>query len=316
MTHIRDRKIFIITCQSDQTADYITNQLPGRASVFRLNTDVFGDYKFRIGGNPFWSIEDSDGNQIDNLNIHAIYYRKPLLPQLSDYEPKYRSFMQREIVACIEGVADSFPGICLSKPSILRKADNKIYQLNTAKNLGFTIPNSLITNDNNAAQAFCETKPCIVKPISIGKIYDKDDTIVFQTNQVDNNRPIEHVEYCPSYFQEQHDKDYELRVTIIGKKVFPVRIDSQLHKETRIDWRVNPNVLIYSETEMPKDLEEKCFELLTSLGLSFGAFDFIVRKNQYIFLEVNANGQWGWLEGKLGINISDAIIDYLVGDNQ
>lgn len=311
-----NHKILIITCQGDQTADYITYKLRDSISVFRLNTDLFGCYKLGIGGNPFWSIEDSDGNQINNLNTQAIYYRKPLLPKLTDYEPTYRNYMQREIVACIEGLADSFQGICLSKPCILRQADNKIYQLNIAKNLGFIIPESLITNDNKAAQAFCAYKLSIVKPISIGKIYDNDDTIIFQTNQVKKNRPIEHLEYCPSYFQERHDKDYELRVTIIGKRVFAVRIDSQLHEETRIDWRVDPDLLIYSETQIPKYLEEKCFELLADLGLNFGAFDFIVRNNQYIFLEVNANGQWGWLEGKLGIKISDAIIDYLLGVNQ
>lgn len=311
-----NRKILIITCQGDQTADYITHKLRNRISVFRFNTDLFGNYKLKIGGNPFWSIEDGDGNRITDLNTQAIYYRKPLLPPLSEYEPAYRNFMQREIVACIEGLADSFQGICLSKPYILRQADNKIYQLALASKLGFTIPEALITNDGKAAEAFCSAKPSIIKPISIGKIYDKDDTIVFQTNQVDDNKSINNLEYCPSYFQEQCEKDYELRVTIVGRKVFAVRIDSQLYEETRTDWRVNPDLLSYSETQIPKYLEDKCFKLLTALRLDFGAFDFIVRDNQYIFLEVNANGQWGWLEGKLGIKISDAIIDYLMEVNQ
>jgi glutathione synthase/RimK-type ligase-like ATP-grasp enzyme len=114
-------------------------------------------------------------------------------------------------------------------------------------------------------------------------------------------------------FSRKCEKDYELRVTVVGKKVFAVRIDSQLHEETRTDWRINPDLLGYSETQISKDLEYKCFALLAALRLDFGAFDFIVRDNQYIFLEVNANGQWGWLEGKLGIKISEAIIDYLMG---
>lgn len=185
-----------------------------------------------------------------------------------------------------------------------------------ASKLGFSIPVSLITNDGKAAQKFCLDKLSIIKPISIGKIYDKEDTIVFQTNQVDENKSISNLEYCPSYFQEQCEKDYELRVTIVGRKVFSVRIDSQLHEETRTDWRFNPDLLCYSETQIPKDLEDKCFALLAALQLDFGAFDFIVRDNQYIFLEVNANGQWGWLEGKLGIKISDAIVNYLMGVNQ
>ncbi len=311
-----NRKILIITCQGDRTADYITYKLRDRISVFRFNTDLFGNYKLEIGGNPFWSIEDGDGDRITDLDIQAIYYRKPLLPALDEYKPVYRNFMQREIVACIEGLADSFLGICLSKPNILRQADNKIYQLAMASKLGFTIPKSLITNDGEAVQVFCLAKPSIIKPISIGKIYDKDDTVVFQTNQVDDSKSINNLEYCPSYFQERCEKDYELRVTIVGRKVFAVRIDSQQHQETSTDWRINPDLVGYSETQIPKYLEDKCFALLATLRLDFGALDFIVRNDQYIFLEVNANGQWGWLEGKLGIKISDAIIDYLMGVNQ
>jgi hypothetical protein len=122
-----NRKILIITCQRDQTADYITYKLRDKISVFRFNTDYFGNYKLGIGGSPFWSIEDREENKITDLDTQSIYYRKPLLPALSEYEPAYKNFMQREIVACIEGMVDSFPGICLSKPYILRQADNKIY---------------------------------------------------------------------------------------------------------------------------------------------------------------------------------------------
>ncbi len=46
-------------------------------------------------------------------------------------------------------------------------------------------------------------------------------------------------------------------------------------------------------------------------GIDFGCFDFIVFDNEWLFLEMNANGQWVWLEHKTGLNISKEIMRYL-----
>ena len=47
--------------------------------------------------------------------------------------------------------------------------------------------------------------------------------------------------------------------------------------------------------------------------LKFGAFDFIVNKSdEWIFLEINPNGQWLWLEKILDIPISECIFKYLI----
>ena len=53
--------------------------------------------------------------------------------------------------------------------------------------------------------------------------------------------------------------------------------------------------------------------MMDDFSLNFGAFDFIVTPDdEWIFLEINPNGQWLWLEQKLGINISKKIVEYLV----
>lgn len=51
---------------------------------------------------------------------------------------------------------------------------------------------------------------------------------------------------------------------------------------------------------------------MSELQLKFGAFDFIVDKDgSWIFLEINPNGQWLWLENKLDLNISSSILKVL-----
>ena len=50
-------------------------------------------------------------------------------------------------------------------------------------------------------------------------------------------------------------------------------------------------------------------------NLNFGAFDYIVTpENEWIFLELNPNGQWLWLEEALNLDISEKIINYLLGE--
>lgn len=52
--------------------------------------------------------------------------------------------------------------------------------------------------------------------------------------------------------------------------------------------------------------------MMDRLGLAFGAFDFIVRRDgQWVFIELNPNGQWAWIEQEVGLPISAALADVL-----
>jgi glutathione synthase/RimK-type ligase-like ATP-grasp enzyme len=50
---------------------------------------------------------------------------------------------------------------------------------------------------------------------------------------------------------------------------------------------------------------------MASLGLRFGAFDFLATAGGWVFLEVNSNGQWAWIEDQTGLPIASAIADAL-----
>jgi glutathione synthase/RimK-type ligase-like ATP-grasp enzyme len=70
--------------------------------------------------------------------------------------------------------------------------------------------------------------------------------------------------------------------------------------------------LHHSKIELPSNILKKCFDLTSRLKLKFGAIDFILDKNgEYIFLEINPNGQWAWIEKQTGYQISDEITNLL-----
>jgi len=52
--------------------------------------------------------------------------------------------------------------------------------------------------------------------------------------------------------------------------------------------------------------------LVEKLGLVFGCIDMIVTpRGEFIFLEINPNGQWLWIEELTGLPISEAIANTL-----
>jgi glutathione synthase/RimK-type ligase-like ATP-grasp enzyme len=303
------KNILIITSSYDMTIDYFIDKFRNKANFFRFNTDQIYNYKIQITEDTGWIIVCNQWNLKQN-DTEAIYFRKPSFPDISEYEYKYHNMIRKDILTFIQGIAESFKGKCLTRPSILYKAENKIYQLSIAKEIGFQIPRSLITNSSNAAFDFCNSTQCIIKPLSVGKIYTDNKVSIIQTNLVDNSFEFNGLEASPSYFQEFVSKDYEVRVTIIDNKVFAVKIESS----EKVDWRKHGSSNSYSKMYLPDDLQLKCLSILKKLNLDFGAFDFIVNKGNYYFLEVNPNGQWYWLEESLDLSISDNIFNYLVED--
>lgn len=303
------KNILIITSSFDFTVDYLINKFNNKANFYRFNTDFFGEYSIDISSNKGWSISSKVWT-IREEDIFSIYYRKPTLPKLEKIDFKYHSLMYKDMISTIDGILEVFNGRCLTKPSILRKSENKIFQLRIAEELNFNIPKSLITNSDNLARRFCEDDIKIVKPLSMGRLEYQNKIGIIQTNIVDKNIPIEGLGYSAAYFQDYVNKDYEVRATIINKKSHAVRIDS----EDKVDWRKSDSKNKYSKIALPSNIEIKCLKMLDKLDLNFGAFDFIVKDGKFIFLEVNPNGQWYWLEEELHLSISNDIFDFLSGE--
>jgi hypothetical protein len=104
---------------------------------------------------------------------------------------------------------------------------------------------------------------------------------------------------------------------VVGKRHFAVAVHAH-SVATRIDWRTDYGALTYDVIECPTEITEQAHAFLTAAGLTYGAFDFIVtaETEDYIFLECNSAGQWGWLAEECGLPIAEAIADELIGDDR
>lgn len=303
--------ILIISHKEDYTVDFVVQKLNTRGHQYhRYNTEDI------LKNND---IEVSLGNEltvkIGNINkIDAIWYRRVKLPDLDEADKYTKEFIQTELDRYLSNIWNLLNVTWLSHPDSINRAENKLLQLKEANNVGFRIPETLVSSNIETIKNFYldHDKNVIIKPLYNNQFYDGVSEKVIYTNKLSDyfiDRMEQYVP-LPSIYQSYIDKDVEIRVTVIGNKSFSAYVDSQSNIRTKIDWRREK--LKFHQYQLPKHVEEKCVKLVKNLNLSFSAID-LIRDNHgnYVFLEVNPNGQWAWIEIDTGLQISDAIIDFL-----
>jgi len=120
---------------------------------------------------------------------------------------------------------------------------------------------------------------------------------------------------APMIYQREIPKLFDIRATVVRDKVFATAIYSQDHPETEVDWRlwdVSAFDLRHKAIQLPDSIAHRCRAITHHFGLKYSAIDLVKgTDNEFYFLELNPNGQWAWIERKVGYPIRDAIIDCL-----
>ena len=125
-------------------------------------------------------------------------------------------FVDREVTYVLKGIykllSDRF---WISPVASIREAENKIYQLLIARDIGFEIPRSLITTSRDNAKTFFEEVQgnCIIKPIRNGKVDDSENPTVIFTSLIttDDVALLDGVKDCPTYLQNRVDKVADIK---------------------------------------------------------------------------------------------------------
>jgi hypothetical protein len=166
-----------------------------------------------------------------------------------------------------------------------------------------TIPTTLCSNDPKEIKDFVkkyETDGVIYKPLCSNFWFEDDKIKITYTNKITlgDLSNDESVQLVPGIYQPEIRKKYELRVTCFGDYIVAAKIDSQSHDDGKLDWRaIQGNNLDIQPYKLPSIIENNLREFMRQAGIVFGSFDFIVTKdNEYIFLEVNEQGQFLWIE--------------------
>lgn len=302
--------ILIITHKTDFTADFVVNELNQRRIAYRrLNCEdlLSSDFSIKFDEGFKYSI-------LGEADYQSVWFRRTKLPEVKGLTGEETAYVLGEIDEFFKNLFSILSAKWLSPPAAVYEAENKLLQLKTAQRLGFIIPETLVTNSKRELKDFYQAKDrdIIVKPISQTRVsYNENSAFIF-TNRVPQSLmdEIERFDLTPCIFQRNILKDYEIRATVVGEKVFAAAVYSQVDDNTKTDWRRKR--LEFVETQIPAEIQNLCVRLLKELNLGFGAIDLIKTPGgEYVFLEINPNGQWAWIENQTGQKISDAIIEYL-----
>jgi hypothetical protein len=250
--------------------------------------------------------------ELDSDGIHAVWWRiKPLIPNAPPQNPIATNFKNREwdflLRSLSNYMADRVKWINpVEKQVFLNYKPN---QMPIALRAGLTIPRTLFTNaSEHVLERFPNEHTIIYKTLS--PFVDPPDGVIM-TNFVKrdfiatNDRRIA---VCPGTFQSAIEKDFELRVYVVGEKVFAFRINSQRSMDGKLDWRRAQSEHIFDVIELDEDLASRIRKFQRYAGIVYGAYDLIVSTDgSTYFLECNPGGQWLWLEHALGVQIADAV---------
>ncbi|XIG79931.1 ATP-grasp ribosomal peptide maturase [Streptomyces sp. SGAir0957] len=313
------RPVAVVTIDDDPTADLVITELHGRGiPVVRFDSGHFPatlSCSARIGGGTAgWRGDLATQTRVAALDgVRALYYRRPSgfsFPHLDTQDARFAAAQARYGLG---GVLVSLPGcLYVNHPNRIGDAEYKPAGLAAAATCGFILPPRLITNRPDDARAFIarhrnEGGRVIYKPLAVPLYLVDGQARTVLVDEVTEDRIDDGIAGTMHLLQARVEKVADVRVTVIGRRIFAVRIDSGL-----LDWRTDYSTHTYTRLNVPPPVEHALFAYLRHFGLVFGAFDFTLSADgTWTFIECNPSGQWAWLEPPTGLPMTTALADLL-----
>jgi hypothetical protein len=321
-------QLLIVTAKNDIHADAVIKELENSSiEAIRLNSDTLiqeSSYAFSWDqhGQPTTQSLVFEDSLLSIYDVKLIWWRKPKdyypYPDVQDeWAKKYAIDETKSLLQSLSGI---FPDAkWINHYYHLQLPARRINQIPLAKQIGITLPATLVTNQYEPIVNFLKLHgDCIIKPMDYsGFIHDGKHYACY-------TRPIDletidllkdSIHLAPVFIQKRISKKAEYRVTLIGNKHFVCRIETVHLNDAEVnqDWRATePDKLVHTPDTLPEDYIAKLHKMLELFGLNFGAFDIIRGDDDVLyFIELNPNGQWYWIEILTGMPMVKAMVELI-----
>jgi hypothetical protein len=314
--------ILIITNSKDTTSNHLEGYLRReQLHVVRFNTDI--DLR---STNLTFSRESQRASwpsaSLYPGEVSSVIFRrpKPLEPDVNDNQ-FYRLHAADEWAEAWEGFLAQIPlQKWINHPSRNFGASHKIDQLIKASNNGFRVPDSLVTNNQQEALDFfrAQRNGVVIKPLASGFIErndPKNDTVIYTVELEERSLQfLQNLKSCPVLFQEKIRKHLDVRVTVLDEKIVAIGLKGlDTDGRQRLDIRRNNMVGVeYIPLMVPDQIRNAIHRLMMHYELRFAAFDFAIDdQGEWVFFEINPNGQWAWLDLEGAASIAEIFVNSL-----
>lgn len=321
--------ILIFSEDSDLNTRNVISYLSKNNEVFEIfSENDFIEFSYKISQNEFnFCIYKNDVFVCNNDNIKSVWYRRFRINVTSISNTTKVTSVNQYAIEHLKARYDNILRI-LNGVKVLGKFGlanfNKFEFLEICNSLNLNIPKTLITKSKlDLIRFFKECENSIITksiscPFELPNFNNEAELISYKIGYTAeiceddfNNFPDF---FDLSLFQEKIDKSLELRVIYINGECFTQAIFSQSKKESSLDFRLGySSGMRMCNYSLPEEIKNQVCKLMVKLDLNFGSIDLIVDLNgNYIFLEVNPNGQYGAFSDVINANIDYKIANFLM----
>jgi len=296
--------LLVLTNSGDETSNYLCSRLAGSGvSLARIDTDSCVStvtVGFTSSG-PF--LRFGSEQQLAPGDVKHVLLRRPKVVNLPEYgNPAEQGHIANEWAEAIDGFLAHIPQESwMNHPAKNVAASHKLEQLTRAARFGLAVPPSLLTQSSDELAAFWSNHNgrIVVKPLASGHLERPNgghSSIYTSRVQPEHLNSAPLLRACPTLFQVEVQKVFDVRVTAVDSMLTAVALHRPESDPPDVR-RNNMQGVTYSQIAIPVDVDESLRQLLESYGLRFAAVDFgVTDSGDWVFFEINPNGQWAWLD--------------------
>jgi len=251
----------------------------------------------------------AEGQALPLSDVAVIWWRRIRADQqaatavpMSDHQ---RDIVNNDCRGALAGIlASEFAGDWISPPGATDRAADKVFQLTVARQCGFRVPRTLVTQSRKDVIAFAqEEKRIVVKPV----VGAKGPLLFTQFLDDPTLVPERSFATSPAIYQEYIEGVHHIRLNCFGDKMYAALI-----RTDDLDWRPNLDVPIY-KWPVPESLASRVRQVLACLNLRMGIIDLkLTPEGEEVWLEVNPQGQFLFLEPLTGEPLTEHFADFLL----
>lgn len=243
--------------------------------------------------------------------ISVAGYRRPI-KEFSGYflrpypvPPRYQHGLTFHQVAAIDQMMLSIAEIApahiavVNRPSAMASNDSKPAQLAQLEDLGFLVPDTIVTNDREVAQDFWARHGTVIYKSTSGI------RSIANTLTAAHRDRLDQLATCPTQFQE-FIPGIDYRVHVVGDEVFATQIVS-----TATDYRYAATQAAQrtmAAAQLPGHVAGRCHYATRELGLLLAGIDLRrTPDGDWYCFEVNTAPAFSWFQDHTGQPIADAV---------
>lgn len=243
------------------------------------------------------------GHHLNFQDIKSVFWRSlsdVYIPSLKDAHQQRIAF--NDSISTLRSLIQACPARWINSWQAYQFHKEKPLQLSKVKQLGVTIPITLISNDPAQVIEFAQSqKQVIFKPV-----YGGTHTQLVTESHLEPKRLSLALALSPVTIQE-YIPGTNIRTYVIADSVYSAEIRSN-----SLDFREDLEAELIP-LELPESVRQQCLAITKALMLDWTAIDWRLKPTgEYVFLEANPSPMFLYFEQKTGFPITQQLIKLLM----